>query len=63
MMLSSIAYRLSSGAPATNFRQVVLVHIGRKGLPVVILNEPAGDVKDLSFENERSFAAGCPLGV
>jgi hypothetical protein len=31
-----------------------LVHIGGKGLPV-FLNEPAGDVKDLSFGNERSF--------
>ena len=29
----------------------------RKGLPVVILNEPAGEVKDLCFGNERSFAA------
>jgi MFS family permease len=45
-------------AIATHVRAVPsLVPVGGKGLPVVILNEPAGDVKDLCFGNKRSFAA------
>ncbi len=38
-------------------RSLVLVHVGEKGLPVVILNAPASEVKDRLFPKQRSFAA------
>ncbi len=50
----------ASACPYLNCEQL-FIHVastgGEKGFLVVILNEPAGNVKDLCFENERSFAA------
>ena len=36
---------------------IALVHVGGKGLLIVMLSEPAGGAKDLCFVNRRSFAA------
>jgi hypothetical protein len=51
----------ASACPWLNGEQLFIsfVWIGETGFLAVILNEPAGDVKDLCFDNDATYAVTC----